>query len=573
MRTSPETAAIRDPARLDQLARLRLLDTPPEEPFDRLTRLAARTLGAPIALVSLVDDHRQFFKSAFGLPEPWASRRETPLSHSFCQHVVASSSPLRIEDARENPLVRDNPAISALNVIAYLGVPLKTLDGRTLGSFCVIAHTPTPWSANDQLTLLELGASVMSEIALRSAHADLLAINARLVEEAAAREAALRELGHREARLRVAQRLAHVGSFELHAGAAPGSHWSDEARRIMGLGSTAPPSSIDAFVATLVHPEDRERVAATLWGVTNERTAAEIEYRTCRPDGTTRTLLTTIEGESGEGEPGADAVTVAVCTAFDVTARYRAEAALAEYRSQLFHVARVATAGEMATVIAHELNQPLAAIAHTANACGRLSANDNLSGGDLAQHLQTIGTQAKRASEIIRQMRNYVRKQPATQQPLDLDRVVDDILALLAPNTRHMSIQLQRATTGPLPPVLGDEIQLGQLVLNLVRNAFDAVEANPAADRCVKVLTSNPEPDTVLLEVADNGPGIRAEQREKIFEPFFTTRRNGLGMGLSIARTIAETHGAQLSVGVEVPEQRGTIFRVAFLAVSQRFDP
>ena len=91
MRIRPDNAALLDPARLAQLSRLRLLDTPPEEPFDRLTRLAARTLGAPVALVSLVDDRRQFFKSAHGLPEPWASQRETPLTHSFCQHVVTSA--------------------------------------------------------------------------------------------------------------------------------------------------------------------------------------------------------------------------------------------------------------------------------------------------------------------------------------------------------------------------------------------------------------------------------------------------------------------------------------------------
>ena len=195
MQTMQTTAAaLLDPARLGQLFRLRLLDTAPEEPFDRLTRLAARVLGAPVALVSLVDDHRQFFKSAFGLPEPWASRRETPLTHSFCQHVVARASPLRIEDARSHPLVRDNPAIAALGVVAYLGVPLTTPEGRTLGSFCVIASQPTQWSANDQVTLLELGQSVMSEIALRSAHDDLLAANAQLRQEAAAREAAMRQL-------------------------------------------------------------------------------------------------------------------------------------------------------------------------------------------------------------------------------------------------------------------------------------------------------------------------------------------------------------------------------------------
>ena len=107
--------ALVSPARLDALLRLGLLDTPPEESFDRLTRLAARLLSAPVALVSLVDDHRQFFKSAFGLPQPWATVRETPLSHSFCQHVVSEGKPLIVEDARAHPLVCGNPAVTDLN--------------------------------------------------------------------------------------------------------------------------------------------------------------------------------------------------------------------------------------------------------------------------------------------------------------------------------------------------------------------------------------------------------------------------------------------------------------------------
>ena len=562
MWTRADDAALLNPARLEQLSRLRLLDAPPEEPFDRLTRLAARTLGAPIALVSLVDDRRQFFMSAFGLPEPLASQRETALTHSFCRHVVASASPLRIEDAREHPLVYDNPAIAALNVIAYLGVPLKTPEGRTLGSFCVIAPQPVAWSANDQVTLAELGASVMSEIALRSSRDDLLVANALLRDEATAREAALRDVRHRELRLDAAQRLAHVGSFELSASPRPGSQWSHEARRIMGLGSSQPPSSIDSFVATLVHPDDRDRIAAALGDALHGRPANGLEYRICRSDGTTRTLETNIECE-----PSDTGTTAAVCSVFDVTERHRTEAELTEYRNQLWHVARLATAGEMATVIAHELNQPLAAIAHTASALSRLSSAKNLTGGELVQHLQTISAQARRSSEIIRQMRSYVRRQPPTSQPLDLDRVVDDILTMLAPVARKSAIKLCRTTSGSLPRVLGSEIQLGQLVLNLVRNAFDAVETNAATGRCVCVATSSPDRHRVLLEVADNGPGIQAQQKDKIFEPFFTTRSDGLGMGLSIARTIAEAHGAELSVDSEATTGPGAEFRVLFAAV------
>ena len=163
-----------DAARLDALRSVGVLDTPPEANFDRLTRLAARALGAPVALVSFVDEHRQYFKSCVGLPEPWASRRETPLSHSFCKHVVASREPLVVEDAREHPLVRDNLAIEALGVVAYLGVPLVTPEGYALGSLCAIDKAPRAWSADDLEVMTDLAEYVMAEIALRTEAKDVL---------------------------------------------------------------------------------------------------------------------------------------------------------------------------------------------------------------------------------------------------------------------------------------------------------------------------------------------------------------------------------------------------------------
>jgi signal transduction histidine kinase len=145
-----------------------LLDSPQEEAFDRLTRLASGVLGVPVALVSLVDEDRQFFKSCIGLPEPWNSRRGTPLSHSFCQHAVASAKPLVIEDAREHPLVRDNLAIRDLNVIAYAGFPLATSDGAVLGTFCAIDSTPRSWTDEEISFVREMATSAMTEIELRT---------------------------------------------------------------------------------------------------------------------------------------------------------------------------------------------------------------------------------------------------------------------------------------------------------------------------------------------------------------------------------------------------------------------
>ena len=154
-------------ARLRALRQTGVLDTPPEESFDRLTALASRLLRAPVALVSLVDADRQFFKSCVGLPEPWATLRQTPLSHSFCKHAVASGQPLVIEDARRHPMVKDNLGIDGLGIVAYAGIPLTTAGGDVLGSFCVIDSQPHRWSAEDLDTLRTLAASASTELELR----------------------------------------------------------------------------------------------------------------------------------------------------------------------------------------------------------------------------------------------------------------------------------------------------------------------------------------------------------------------------------------------------------------------
>ena len=164
-------ATVRDPARLAALRDLRILDTPAEDAHDRLTRLARNLLNAPVALISLVDEDRQFFKSAHGLAEPWAGARETPLSHSICQHAVDAREPLVIEDARTHPLVRDSLAIRDLNVVAYAGVPLITATGHALGTLCVIDHKPRAWTAEQIETLTTLAAAVLAQIELRGANA------------------------------------------------------------------------------------------------------------------------------------------------------------------------------------------------------------------------------------------------------------------------------------------------------------------------------------------------------------------------------------------------------------------
>jgi hypothetical protein len=162
-------AGVTDARRLASLRATGLLDTPREEAFDRLSGLAARLLDVPIALVTLVDEDRQFFKSCAGLPSPWAERRETPLSHSVCQYVVDRRKALVVGDLREDPALRDSLAIPELGVVAYAGVPLTRPDGQVLGSLCAIDTRPRHWTPDQVQILEDLGRSVVSEIELRAA--------------------------------------------------------------------------------------------------------------------------------------------------------------------------------------------------------------------------------------------------------------------------------------------------------------------------------------------------------------------------------------------------------------------
>lgn len=170
---------LRDPERLGALDAMGLLDSAPDEALDVVTRLAAEVLGVPVALVSLVDDTRQFFKSQVGLPQPWRDRRQTPLSHSFCQWVVSSQEELIVPDARVHSVLRTNRAVSDLGVVAYAGVPLSAVTGQPIGSFCAIDDKPRHWSNDEVVALRHLAQLIDAQAALNLPLASGLSTEAR----------------------------------------------------------------------------------------------------------------------------------------------------------------------------------------------------------------------------------------------------------------------------------------------------------------------------------------------------------------------------------------------------------
>lgn len=161
---------LQSPLRMAALRASGLLDTPPDVAFDRVTGLAARLLGVPTALLSLVDKDRQFFKSQVGVADPWASARQTPLTHSFCQWVVCGREPVKVNDARQHPVLRNNAAIRDMSVIAYLGVPVHSAQGEALGSLCALEAQPRAWNEHDQAVMVDLSRLVESCVA----HAQLI---------------------------------------------------------------------------------------------------------------------------------------------------------------------------------------------------------------------------------------------------------------------------------------------------------------------------------------------------------------------------------------------------------------
>lgn len=241
----------------------------------------------------------------------------------------------------------------------------------------------------------------------------------------------------------------------------------------------------------------------------------------------------------------------------DISARKRAEDQLRAQQERLQSTARLVTMGELASTLAHELNQPLSAIASYATGSVNKLESGSYDTAELAQVLRKLGGQAKHAGEIIRRVHDFVRRAEPKRAPCDLNALVDDALGLLDAQARRQGVRVQAELAAGLPQIFADRVMIEQVVVNLVRNAIDAMAGTPLEGRLLGVTSINGDAG-VTLSVLDRGSGISAEVAERLYAPFFSTKEEGMGMGLNICRSIIELHQGRL--WFEPNPEGGTLF-------------
>ena len=247
----------------------------------------------------------------------------------------------------------------------------------------------------------------------------------------------------------------------------------------------------------------------------------------------------------------------------DVSEQKHVEEMERRRRDELAHVARLSTMGEMASGLAHELNQPLAAISNYVFGCRKRVEMDRMDKDSLIEALHNVGSQAQRAGEIIRRMRNFVRKRESQKNYISVNEIVTEVVALCAPELRDNSVQVSENLPDDLPMVGVDAIQIEQVIINLVRNSIEAMREVPFKERCLSLSTSTifDDEEMVLFELSDSGVGLDPEMVKEIFNPFFSTKSDGMGMGLTISQSIVENHGGKLWA-VSNDDQPGVTFKM-----------
>ena len=375
-----------------------------------------------------------------------------------------------------------------------------------------------------------------------------------IMDVTAAKQAEMK-LRESEAYLAEAQRLSHTGSWAWTPATGENRYWSEECFHLLGFEPAEGMPPFETFVQR-IHPDDRPIIAEELERATRERGEYEVNYRIIHPSGEIRDIHAVghpVLGPSGE-------LVEFVGTGIDVTERKQAEQErerLRQAQADLAHANRVTTMGELAASVAHEVSQPIAASLTNAKTCLRWLAGDTPNLEEAREAAKRIVRDQTRAGEIISGIRLLFKKAAPQRELVDINEVIREMIALLRGETTRYLISLQTQLAADLPQVMGDRVQLQQVMMNLAMNGIDAM-ADADVTRELMINSQRIKNGQLMVSVSDTGIGLPPERADQIFAAFFTTKPHGTGMGLRISRSIVESHGGRLWAAENVP--RGASF-------------
>ena len=437
-----------------------------------------------------------------------------------CGTAMFTRRPVVVTDVMTDPLWADYRGLAQIcGLRACWSTPILSWQGDVLGSFAMYRKEKRgPLPAETRLT----------EIAT---HIAGIAIDRQRQQEI------LRE---REARISLAAESADLAFWVLYP--EEGTAWmSDKGRRIYGFDSNLPLTS--ELILSRIHPDERATVKADYDRACSLHGAFESEHRLLLPYGKTRWVI--MRGRCLQDEHGNLLETIGVT--LDVSAQKQAALQVQVQREEMAHRNRVALMGEMTASFAHELNQPLTAIANNASAARRFLEHGNIDPVLLQQLLQDMVADSQRAGEVIRGIRSLVRKETSVHTLVNLNSVITETVRLVSSDILNRESVVTTELDPQLPQVNAALVQIQQVLLNLIINALDAVEQLPPAERRIIVSTRSDKGDLAEVSVRDFGVGLPKDRPDKVFDHFFSTKQKGMGMGLTIVRSIVEAHGGTIT--------------------------
>jgi PAS domain S-box-containing protein len=349
-----------------------------------------------------------------------------------------------------------------------------------------------------------------------------------------------RALRRSEAYLAEAEKISHTGCWARNT-TTGALFWSQEEWRIFGFDPKKTKLSYQKFLS-MIHPDDRPSLEEVSTRAVRSGKAYDIPFRVVLPDGSIKHLHSVgnpVFQDSGE-------VSEYIGVTMDVTERKRTEAALQEAQLELARAARLTTMGELAASIAHEINQPLAAVVTNGSASLRWLARDVPNLEEAKEALTRVIKDANRASEVIARIRALFKNDKPEYVGVDINGAIRDVLTLTNGTLQSRNVFVRTHLLEGLPLIKGDRIQLQQVIMNLIINGADAMSSVTDRPRILRIESQIDESGKMLVAIEDAGTGLDPNVADRIFEPLITTKPNGMGMGLSICRSIVEAHGGRL---------------------------